>query len=507
MGENFRKLKNKALRIRLFKSISAGVATGLTVAGVLRLLCNYEILTLPPPVPILIAVGAGAAVWLLVFLLLYKSDMAFAKSLDARFGLQERLQTMLEYRDGTGAMLEMQRRDANDVLQTIPAKRLRVTRWWLYCIWLLVGTAALVASFLLFPAPPEPPVVPEIPYEVDDIKLDALRELIEEVKASEMASPYREDVVASLETLLEAIPSATTVAQKDTLVGTAMTEISEATDNSSAAVELINALWRSESAPAKELALALNYYDWPQSNEWKAFHAEYTELQASFAHKSSTAENPDAEKMYKDTLLLLPTVAADITKAMSTAALPAADPLAQLLTRMASAKEEIGEDHTSRLYGFAVIAADPAFVTYEDLTEDVENTLNLLESDIFNALGEHADNTSTGENAILRLASIFECTAPQLERPNLFAADSDNNGSSSGSDPGVGPGASGDIVFGSDDLVLDPVTGEYVTYGEILAEYNKLMIGKLENGTYTEEEQKAIREYFDILYGGFKDKE
>ena len=66
----------------------------------------------------------------------------------------------------------------------------------------------------------------------------------------------------------------------------------------------------------------------------------------------------------------------------------------------------------------------------------------------------------------------------------------------------IGSGA----VYGSDDLLLDPITNTYVEYGTILDKYYALMFGKVEEGNYTEQEKEAMEKYFAILYGGFDEE-
>ena len=110
---------------------------------------------------------------------------------------------------------------------------------------------------------------------------------------------------------------------------------------------------------------------------------------------------------------------------------------------------------------------------------------------------------------------LFSVPIPAFERPdfvkngeNINTGDQNHddkendNPSNSG---GVGEG----VQFGSDDLVLDPLTGEYVEYGTLYAKYNTLMIEKLgdEKYGYTEEQKKAIEKYFALLYSGFQDEE
>ncbi len=502
MSEKFKQLKNRICRIRRFKSLSAGVGIGLGVCGGLRLLSAYEIFPLDNWIPILVGILCGAAVWLLFFLLLRASDMRLAKRLDDQFSLDERLQTMLEYREGEGAMLELQREDANRALDAISPRHIKYTHAWLYLLTLAIGTAALTLSLVLGApeaAPPTPK--PDEPYSVEELQLAALEELITSVKASEMASPYRENVVAALEALLEEIPNASTVEQKDALVADAIDAIYLETDRSSAAVELMDALWRNEDAAVKALAQHLNYYAWRAGGEWDKFEETRQKLLSSLLHQDH-GENDMADAAMladiKDRYVLIVT---DITTAMAGVGLPTDAPLFLQLTRLASARENNSDG--TRLWGLATMASDLA--SYADVERELEGTLSLLSPEIFRALELHATNTATGEGAMTKLADLFGVPLPQFKRPNLYSA----GGSSGGDSMGDGSGGSiggGDVVYGSNDVVFDPVTGQYVEYGKIIAEYNRLMLGKLQDGKLSEEDKLAIQKYFDILYGGFQDK-
>ena len=106
---------------------------------------------------------------------------------------------------------------------------------------------------------------------------------------------------------------------------------------------------------------------------------------------------------------------------------------------------------------------------------------------------------------VFMLSSLFMVAIPQFERPVLKDSGSAGDGPNddgSGSGGGVGEG----VEFGSDDLVLDPLTGEYVTYGTLYAKYNTLKEEKLKDGKYdyTDEQRRVIEEYFKLLYSGLK---
>ena len=61
-------------------------------------------------------------------------------------------------------------------------------------------------------------------------------------------------------------------------------------------------------------------------------------------------------------------------------------------------------------------------------------------------------------------------------------------------------------IFGSDDLVLNPLTGKYVKFGELIHTYYALMFEKLEGDLYSDEMETLIRNYFDLLYRGLDEE-
>ena len=58
----------------------------------------------------------------------------------------------------------------------------------------------------------------------------------------------------------------------------------------------------------------------------------------------------------------------------------------------------------------------------------------------------------------------------------------------------------GDIVYAADDKIYDPTTNSYVTYGELMDYYNKLVLEGLVDGNYSDDLQALISAYFSSLY-------
>ena len=291
--------------------------------------------------------------------------------------------------------------------------------------------------------------------------------------------------------------------QKNEALKKAVDEIYKQTDDSSVAVELMNALWTYESSSAKQLAKTLNYYDWTKEHEWEDFSTALSDFRTSFIHADTLVENPDKEKMARETGELLIRLESGVTQSLTRVGGQETDTLCAQVKRFAVADETYGNG--THLYGFAVLGEKAETLGYEMVQKELDATFSAIAPEIFKGLKEHRANTDTGEYAMMKLKELFGYSLPRFERPNFYESTEDapeiGDGEGNGG-AGIGDGA----VYGSDDLVLDPMTNKYVEYGTILERYYKLMFGKVEDGDYTEQEKEAMEKYFAILYGGFEEK-
>jgi hypothetical protein len=264
----------------------------------------------------------------------------------------------------------------------------------------------------------------------------------------------------------------------------------------------MEALWGTNAQAARRLAKALNYYDWPKTNDWDRFVEKMSDFKSGFVHKD--AETPDADKQLiidetKNTFAML---SIGILSSLEAAEVDNEDELFTVLLRLASAKE-INPDGT-RVYGMKTLSEYIVEAGYDKAQRELDATIKALNGDIYRALSGHRTNTNTGEYAMTSIASIFGVKAPDFKRPQLVEFETESGGSGEGG--GTSGGISGGPSYGSDDKVYDPYTNRYVEYGTILDKYYSIMFNKLQGGSYTEAEQKALEEYFKILYGGFEDE-
>jgi hypothetical protein len=245
--------------------------------------------------------------------------------------------------------------------------------------------------------------------------------------------------------------------------------------------------------PLKELAKAINYYSYTDTEEWENFSDGFALFRIAFIHDDVLAEDPDLDKMSADTKLLLTSAVSGVNMAFTRAGMTSTDPLYSVL-------KQIFENEES---GLSVIASSD--LDYEGLQAALDTALASANSELFDIIVANKTNTDTGEYAMKRIASVFSYPCPGFERPKLRDS-SQNSAGGSENEGGGGQGAIGSgTAFGSDDLVLDPNTDEYVEYGTIISRYYEIIFGKLEGDSYTEEEKAALEKYFKILYGTAND--
>ena len=200
-------------------------------------------------------------------------------------------------------------------------------------------------------------------------------------------------------------------------------------------------------------------------------------------------------------MAILLTGSQGIDLAIQTSRIPENDPLKLALARLSTAKV-LNADGT-RILGLLSLAEFMEENGYTKGQREIDATISALNSEIYKALSQNDINTGTGEYAMTQLASIFGVRPPEFERPQLFEAQDPNQPDSEGG--GGGGAIGGGPTYGSDDKVYDPFTNKYVEYGTILDKYYNIMFGTLSSGDYTDEEKKALEEYFQILYGGFEE--
>lgn len=473
MNENFQKFKRRAAVMRVLRALMAGLSVGALASGVLLALSRLNLIAPTPILALPVGGCAFAVAFSVVYLLLGISERRLARKLDEQLSLYERVQTAVEFKDRAGGMIELQRADTERVLGELPARALRVRGLWVYVLVFVLGVGTLAAAFFAPYRRDYVPPAPVIPFEVSEVQIAGIEELSRYVEDSPMQEPWRGETLSALHALLSELRVATTEPEMEAALAKALTAITETTYDASSMTEILDALWRTEEPTVRLLATALYTGDWTEP-DWGDFAESYSALGAAFA-ADETAEDPAAALRWK-----VESFSLKVSGALGSSGIDPSDPLYGVIDRLLGAGENLPEE------------------------------LLPMAEEIFGVISAQKLNTNVGEYVLKKLCALFGIPIPAFERPDLRESggsteDSDREDEESSNGGGVGEGA----VFGSDDLILDPRTGEYVTYGTLYASYNTLMLEKLSDGTYgyTEEQKTAIEKYFALLYGGFQKEE
>ena len=500
--------------MRILKASLAGASFGALAAGVPLILDKLELIDVHPIT--LIAIGAGVAlfVFFVVFFALWTSNQKLARTLDNNFKLNEKVQTALAFSNESGEMCELQRADAENALRRIKESRLKVGRLWIYVVALILGASVLASGILI--AEKEPYVPPEeiTPFEISKMQIAGIEELIKYVSSSKMEEPYKGDVSSALGTLLEDLKAAKTEPEMQAALAVALTEITEATYDSSSMTEILNELWSTGDGHAMMLAKALNTSHWKEP-DWGDFAEKYDNFRIALISdgtdgetNAKAASDQASADAFADTLRwTLESFSRKTNGALASSKIEERDPLYASVHKLIN-----GADGAS---GLADIPTSHKEAETDALIEAIDGALAVMTDELYATISLQKTNTNVGEYTLTRLGMLFSVPIPEFERPDFVKNGEDiNEGNENVDDKedddkpnsgGVGEG----VTFGSDDLVLDPLTGEYVEYGTLFSKYNTLMIERLGNEKYgyTEEQKKAIEKYFALLYGGFKEEE
>ena len=144
-------------------------------------------------------------------------------------------------------------------------------------------------------------------------------------------------------------------------------------------------------------------------------------------------------------------------------------------------------------------------LSYNDSLASIDQALDDASQATYEVISQLKINTNVGEYTMTKLATLFPVPLPPFERPNLTEQNNQGTAEDKPNDKGPSDGGIGEgATFGSKDLILDPLTGNYVEYGTLINKYYAVMNDRLDNGNYSEEQKELIKNYFSLLYGGIE---
>ena len=485
--------------IRIAKSVIFGLAVGFAIGGICLLLSKLAIFEFEPIISVFVGAFALLASGVLFFLFNGISDKKFAEELDKKFDLQARVQTMIAYENEESDVISLQREDTENALSGIPLRSYKFKKLWIYIISVVLAMAIFATGVLVEDRRNIVPPEEIVPFELSDVQRSGLLELIKSVEKSEMEDEFKTPLVNELNALLAKLENIHTEPDMQITLAESMAIITSITYDSSTATEMLNALWDSKDVNLRHLAKVLDTSSW-NSPDWGDF----------------------AEKLI-DFIIIL-TGEEDKSEGATVGTERIKWSLDSMNTKIDIVLKNSGLSEDDEMYvavdnlfhrpivGFEEMIAQLDGMSDEDARALLENSLNIMSEDVYAAISQNRVNAVTGEYAMTRLAALFLVPVPEFERPEFVKtgepADPNNGDVGNNNDKGqTGPGGVGKgESFGSDDEILDPQTGKYVKYGDLIHTYYTIMFEKLQSDSYTEEQKEAIVKYFELLYGGLEEE-
>ena len=269
MGKGFSKFKRKLLVGAIIRALLLGASVGVVIVAVLWL---KDKLTATDPTFTTYALWAGIAAdvaMAVTFLLLLPTKKRVARRIDRHLAWGEKVQTMIEFENDPSDMAALQRADTDRILTAAPRRRVKGVCTWLFATLPVVACLALGGTILI-PAqePPAPPPVIDSNFSMTPWQEQALKDLIEKVKTSDMEETPKEETVKQLESLLIKLRSIKKEPAMKEAVISCIEGIHKAVSEHNSYDTVASALFQSPSDPVQDLGGAVNSLQALLLGEW-----------------------------------------------------------------------------------------------------------------------------------------------------------------------------------------------------------------------------------------------
>lgn len=222
--KEFYKFKKKVLTETIIKGLLYSFALFFISFGVLLILTKREIIAFPIWASVLSCLGASCLLFLLVFILKKPNDTSVAVRLDKTFNLDEKVQTMIELKDETGVIIDIQRNDTLRRLGSINAKQLGLKINKAIYFVITLGLLIFTASFVV-PSVYHEIIDPEPEFSLTEWQILQIEKLIDYVDSTKMKDNMKSSYNNELRSLVTSLEESTKEAQMKANVLTAITNI------------------------------------------------------------------------------------------------------------------------------------------------------------------------------------------------------------------------------------------------------------------------------------------
>lgn len=507
MTETFKKLKKKHLLIAIMKSIIVGVFSALFAVGTVMLGIKLGAVWIPSYSYVIIALGVFAIAGGITILLIYPTNKSLSKLLDSEYGLDEKVQTMVEFSEQTGDMLKIQREDTEQRLKNLPKKRISFAKIWQYVLIALLGISMILAGAIV-PSRYEAPDVPNgNDYVLSEWDSKLLDQLISEVKSSDLKDEVMIPTICALEALKEELANVRT----NTAMREVVRDCATAIDQAVILANTYRDIAKRMNTDTMDAYIKLEELIKAFVNAGDSYKkgADGTEIEITSMSMVKTYSQTSEEKIRSELGAFTDAFSSKVDKMTENidiynAIMDIIGPMNEILVEDGVPIETLADDSLylalsdfSTILGYDI----EAYVWRDDLKSTVSKACTDFLSSASKAMVEQVYNRMMDDFIFNTLEDIFgfALTQEELELPGISDTPS---GPDDGSSGGGGLG-DGEADLGSNDLVYDPNTANQRPYGEIWNSYLAKLEERIngEESELSEEMQAYIGRYIGILQG------
>lgn len=484
MTDNFKVVKNKYKILAIISAVALGVFCGVIVACALLLAFKLSAIELLWVYYVLIGIGVAACCTVPFYFLLRPDDKKLAQKLDRQYSLNQKVQTMVEFANAEGTMVTLQREQTNEAL-AVAAKARPDVKGLLKYVFIPVLAVGIACAGIIVPAKKTTEVLP--PFKLTQIQRTAVNNLINDVNSSDFSSGLKVATTAALSDLLGRLENTTLQSEMKRDVVNTIKGIDAIIASTNSYLPLYYSLKDNEytkpfaNATVKGVAHykdvvtgSINTLDEVKSQialsgdeiaslltEWK------NGVLDTFYNKDSSGNNTSllsVSEMALRTSQYSDAFKQGLARCEFTGD---GDALITAISTFADDVATISAEWSAEGYLAAIDKKCEAFITLTSLSSTVPVEDALLVQTYSCLMDEFIRNHT---------AEIFGIKADEIgENTNVVPVISDEEGDEDDNDDETHGGGwgSGDINYGSDDMVLDPDSGEFVQYGTLIARYRE----------------------------------
>lgn len=515
MGEGFKKLKRQFWQSAIIKSAVCGFSFGLFAFAAVYIALNLAGIPLSALYYVLILLGGAALCGGLCILLFKPTDKKVAIELDKRHNLDEKVQSSLAFKDAQGAVVQMLQSDTEARLTSLPKEKFNFAKVWQYFLIGLLSVVIFVSAFFV----PSNVVkggtgdgeggnnAVDSPYEFSDDELAEVLALIEDVKKSNLSTEVKNSTVESLNKLMNNLTSAELKSEKESFVNGCITSIESTIKGPLSYKALANAHANlAQNEIAKMIAEGVQTYK-------KYAIIEFSDVE-NFYNIKVTAVTENIKDIMSAFLEKLEEFSQESSEGEDESTDPAegedgeeenenssSNKIVKIYTSIYTALNFSGVEDGD---GLKEVLFDFAKGLAQNGNKLTNATAIAFDMRLNGELAEQAYLLATNKYVTNELRVIFGLQIPADE--NFVPPYSEESEAGKGPGSSMGGYGNGDMLYGSDDLVYDPITGEYVKYGELFNYYYAMVEAMLRDGNLTEDQKAVIRAYIEILLSGIKEE-